>query len=318
MCRILITGASGYIGRTILEKLVKEGYAVNVVTRRRFAVPSGDVRVFHVQGISGDTDWRPALLGCSRVIHLAGQIPENNQTDQEFYDINDRGTARLVECVLASEVEQVILASSLAAVGGHQSDYMINENMVPHPSTAYGRSKLAAEKHLDVLTRTGRSGISLRLPSVYSGSAVGNWERIMSLAASRLPLPFGSIHNRRTLLSVINFESSLMSVIRHPVSCEQSGVYFVGDGTDVSLRDVLTWLRQGMGRAPLLVPIPATLISSLLALLGQRQLSASLLGNLEIDCTKFANTFNWKAPIQTSEAFMLAGAEFIKQNYDND
>lgn len=313
MDRILVTGGSGYVGQPLIHELISEGHALNVVGRCPFVMPAGDVRFFQISSISKDTDWRPALAGCSRVIHLAGQVPAANQTEQDFHDVNDFGTARLVKCILSSDVEQVIMASSLAAVGGNKSDVVLDEGMASVPSTTYGRSKRAAEKHIEAMALSGRSGIAIRFPSIYSSTAGGYWKQIMSLAASGCPLPFGGVHNRRSMISLTNVKSCLKMLVERPARLEQSGAYFVADGTSVSLCEVLTWLRKGMGRPPMLIPIPAFLLSNLLALLGQGHLSASLLENLEIDCRKFENAFGWTSPMHPKKAFMLAGAEYMKQ-----
>lgn len=312
MNRILVSGGSGYVGRAVVEALLAEGYALNIIGRKPIALPAGDVRFFQIAGVGRDTDWDPALKGCSRVIHLAGQTPNAGLPEQSLVDVNDCGTARLVNCVLKSEAEQLILASSVAAVGGTHGDTILNEETPPNPITVYGRSKLAAEKHVEALAKSGRSGIALRLPSIYGSSAGGYWRKILGLAVSGLPLPFGSVHNRRTMLSIGNVESCLQRLVRLPVMPEQSGAYFVADGTSVGLREILTWLREGMGRAPRLVPVPPGLLAGLLSVLGQGQLSGSLLGNLEIDCRKFESTFDWKPPYNPRDSFVLAGAEYLR------
>lgn len=313
MNRILVSGASGDLGQALIKLLLSQGHRLNLVSRRPIqTILTGDIRVFQVD-VGANTDWRPALQGCSKVIHLAGQIPGSNIPEIIFSQVNDIGTARLVKCVIESSVEQLIFASSVSAVGGNMYSETVDESIVPRPSSAYGASKLAAERHLALIASSGRSAIALRFPSIYGSLPQGHWKSIFRLAASGIPLPFASINNRRSVIARSNAASCLLRLACSPVDNERSGIYFVADGVSVSLKDIFTWLRQGMGRSPMLFPVPAKFLGAFLAGLGQGYLSGSLFGNLEIDCGKFERTFGWKAPLTPREAFMLSGGEYLQK-----
>ena len=295
MTRLLLTGAGGFVGRHLMPRLVGAGHAVVTAGRARSGASAGHVVVGE---IGPQTDWSRALDGCDAVVHLAAQVPGRGIPDDRYAAVNDRGTQRLVRQAKTAGVTRFILMSSIfAAVHGEVAGQV--------PDTPYGRSKRAAEAHVAAFAGPGRTGISLRPPLVYGAGAVGNWALLQRLAALPVPLPFGAVRNRRSVIAVDNLVDAILASIAAPDA--PSGTYAVADGGTVGLADILTWLRAGMGRSPGLFPVPPGMLGLALRALGQGQAAQSLLGDLVADTTPFKVAFGWKPPLRSETAIAAAG-----------
>lgn len=292
MTRLLVTGAGGFVGRRLMPRLSAAGH--DVVTAGRGAGRSaGHVAVGE---IGPDTDWSHALEGRDMVVHLAAQVPGRGVPVDRYGVVNDLGTARLVRQAQTAGVTRFILMSSIFAAGpGEVAGHV--------PATPYGRSKRAAEAHVAAFSGPGRAGISLRPPLVYGAGAAGNWALLQKLAALPVPLPFGAVQNRRSVIAVENLADAIVAVIAAPGAA--SGNYAVADDGTVSLADIVAWLRAGMGRSPGLFPVPPGMLGLALRALGQGQAAQSLLGDLVADTQPFKSAFHWQPPLN-SEATIAA------------
>ncbi len=274
------------------------------------AAPLSETCYFAVGEIGSRTDWRAALQGCEAVVHLAAQVPLPGVSDEAFDEVNDRGTARLIEQCAASEAKLLVLMSSVFAVTDNTAKAPIDEQTQPNPTTPYGRSKLASENHMKLFDRPGRCGIVLRPPIVYGAGAQGNWRLLQRLAASGVPLPFGAVRNRRTLVAAENLADAVFRLISLPPAELKSGTYLVSDQESVSLTEILTWLRIGMAMSPRLLPVPPALLEFSLRAFGRQKIAKSLLGDLEVDSRLFRETFCWSPMVQPREGITRSGAGF--------
>ena len=313
MSRILVTGANGNVGRALTPRLAAAGYELTLALRRPRPVGAegrGTQREIVVGEISGKTDWREALRECSAVVHLAGQIPARGVTEERFRIVNDEATAQLAEQAAACGVRLFILMSSMAAVTDNASDEVVSDATLPLPVSPYGRSKLAAERHVVAFASSGLAGVSLRPPMIYGASAGGSWGQLQKLAATGLPLPFGAVHNRRSGLSIDNLNNAVVTVISAGDKAP-GGAFVVADSDPISLSEMLSLLRKGMGLPPRLVPVPPYLLSGPLRLAGKRTLANSLFGDLVIDACRFREAFGWSPPEKVGEAVVRSGACYV-------
>lgn len=306
MIQVLLTGSTGFVGRKVAARLTQAGYAVRKAVRHRGQ--GGDVVA--VGSIGPETDWRGALDGCTAVVHLAAALPGTGVTKYEFTATNDSGTLRLTEQAKCAGVQSIVSASSVAAISNaNLSPMIVSDVSVVAPIADYGRSKLAAEAHVAAFAAAGRAGISLRPPLVYGAEATGNWRLLQKLAATGMPLPFGAVRNRRTMISVDNLADAVVAALRGATP-ERSGAYAVADSESLSLAEILACLREGMGKPARLVPVPATLMATPLKLAGRGAIAQSLLGDLEIDSSRFRAAFDWSPPENAREAIRRSGREF--------
>ena len=313
MKRILVTGASGYVGTLLVERLLARGFSVTAALRSSDRLPNVDgLRRVVVGSVDRKTDWDATLNGCDAVVHLAAQVPEKGVGKEEFDTVNIGGTARLVDQAKQSSVGLFVFVSSVFATSGHSAKGALDDAMQAAPTTLYGHSKLAAEAYLAGFEGNGRVGITLRPPLVYGAGAKGNWHLLQKVAASPLPLPFAGVKNRRTLIGRENFVNAISHLIGLPAERRVAGTYLVGDSETVSISEILTWLREGMGRSPRLFPVSSIALRSALAVLGRGRIAESLLGDLELDSSRFRETFGWSPPVDTREGIIRAGADFVR------
>ncbi|MCT7377268.1 NAD-dependent epimerase/dehydratase family protein [Chelativorans salis] len=297
MAKVLVTGASGFIGRHLAPLLAARGHDVAEAGRRPRA---GARRFFAVGEINAATDWQAALAGVDAVVHLAGVAHREDACEAEYFAINEAGTGRLVEACAAAGVHAVVFVSSIAAREG---------------ANAYGLSKRAGEAHVQrFAAMDGKTGIALRPPLAYGHDAPGNWQRLQRLAATGVPLPFGLVSNHRSLCSVGNLCDAIAVAAEAGLLGIGSGVYEVADREQVSLCEMLTLLRAGMGRPRRLLPVPPGLLRLAARASGRRKLAAALLDDLTLDPSDFMRTFEWNPPETAQDAILQSGQSYVKQS----
>ncbi len=302
---ILVTGATGFVGGVVLDRLAADGHDLTLAVRKPLPPALGArFRTVEVGQIGRATDWRAALQGRDAVVHLAGVVQRNGVSAGELDEVNAGGTASLAEQAAEAGLSRLVFVSSIGAVTPPRSQAVVTDDTPPAAPSPYGRSKLAAERHVAAFAEQGGVGISLRPPMVYGAGAGGKWRLLQRLAASPLPLPFGAAENRRTMISVDNLADAIAAALTGGAS----GAYAVADAETLTLRAVIAALREGMGRRPNLLPVPLQLMAAPLSVLpGLRD---SLLGDLVIDASRFVRTFGWTPPERALEAVRRAGAGF--------
>ena len=298
MARILLTGATGFIGRHAAAALQARQH--DVVGTLRCGNATENMIV--VGDIGPRTEWSVALKGVDTVIHLAGvahRAELRQGGDSAFRRVNDEGTGRLVESARSAGVRLFIQMSSVYAreyEAGHAQ------------GSRYGETKLAAERHALGFASSGRAAVVLRPPLVYGVNARANWAALMRLAALPVPLPFGAIANKRSLVSVGNLVDAVTTIVE--AGSPQVGVFEIADGPPVSLRDVLAWLRRGMGRAPGFVSVPAGVFRALGNMTGLSRTVESLIGDLVVDPQHFMKAFQWTVPESSADAISRCGSAY--------
>lgn len=307
MMRVLLTGSSGFVGQKVGQRLDAAGFSI---TRAVRSIDRNSASI-EIGSIGRDTDWRAALYGCKAVVHLAARVPGAGVSSEEFISVNDLGTARLVEQARQAGVETLIFMSSIFALTENTHETVVDDMTQTRAHLPYGRSKLAAEAHVASFANGERTGISLRPPLVYGAMAKSNWRLLQKLAATGLPLPFGAIRNRRTMISVDNLADAVLAALRG-ASAGKSGAYAVADSESVSIAQIVTWLREGMGKQARLVSLPSALIIAPLKVAGRGMIAQSLFGDLEINASRFRQTFDWSPSETAREAILRSGREFAE------
>jgi len=284
MSRILITGASGFIGRAMVRAFAADGRTLRAAARRapQPQLPE-TVELAQHGDLAQPVDWRSALDGVAQVVHLAGIAHAGRGVAEEQYDrVNREATARLAEAALRAGVRQFVFVSSIRAQSGPAADHALSERDRAAPSDAYGRSKLAAE---EAVRAAGVPFTILRPVLVYGAGVKGNFATIWRLAQSRLPLPVKDFSNRRSFLGLDNFVSALSFVLATPATIGET--YIVADpGVPPRLAEVIAIMRQATGRRPLLLPMPMQCVEIPLRIAGRGDLWERLGGNLRVDVGK--------------------------------
>lgn len=315
MTRILVTGATGFVGRALVDALVQSGYQVTAALRDGRNPPAwpAAVRAVEVGDITGDTDWRTALEGVERIAHLAGiahqPIAEDAATADRYQAVNVAGTAGLATAASHAGVARLVLLSSVKVNGESTTDRAFTEQDAPAPRDVYGRSKWQAEQALAQIAQSANLSYTvLRSPLVYGRGVGGNFASLIGLCDSPWPLPLGAIGNRRSLIARSNLVSAILAALIHPSAANQT--FLLRDGEDLSTTELVRRLRQALGRPPRLLPVPAMLLDGALRLVGRGAMADRLLGSLAIDDAKIRATLNWQPPTAPGQALAEAATAY--------
>ncbi len=316
---LLVTGGTGFIGRRLVKALVTEGWNVRVSLRQKLFkdYPEG-VEPVAVGEINGSTDWQAALQGIHSVIHLAGRAHVLNDDPKtapaKFDQINTEGTANLADQCDRFGIKHFIFLSSLHAMGTTRSE-CLTELSDCQPDTAYGQSKLRAERAIAQLTqRSQMQHTIIRPPLVYGPENLGNMERLLKLIDRGLPLPLGSVGNQRSFIYIENLVNAIMACLEHPQALGQT--FLVSDGRTLSTPDLIRTLGAGLGKSPRLFPCPPSFLRLLGQLTGRSGMIDRLVGSLAIDDQKFRNSLGWQPLYTVTQGLQATAAWYIKTQPD--
>ena len=300
---ILVTGSTGFVGSAVVARLRADGISVREVTRAADAQTSS--KLVFVPSIDETTDWSSALAGVETVIHCAArvhQMHDDGTTTGEYDRVNTAGSLRLARACIDAGVSRLVFVSTIkvcgdATVAGHP--FTSDGPMVP--TDDYGRTKAAAEKQLTALaTDTGLELVIVRPPLVYGPGAKGNLALLAKLVARRIPLPLGSIRNRRSLVGLDNLADFLVLSASHPAA--PGHTFNVSDGQSVSTADVLRVLGRAMNRRVFLLPIPEMVLRLGARLIGATGYIDRLASSLEVDSSPCCEILGWVPPFSVKES----------------
>ncbi|KAF0865452.1 SDR family oxidoreductase [Pseudomonas sp. LD120] len=317
MSRILLTGASGFVGGAICEYLSKvSNYQLIVAIRKPLQRGVGTAIAAHVNDIDGDTDWARALSECDVVIHSAARVHVMYESSIDplasFRKVNVEGTLNLARQAAQMGVRRFIFISSIKVNGEETllgASYKADDE--PSPLDPYGISKMEAEKGLvAIASQTGMEVVIIRPPLVYGPGVKANFLNMMQWLHRGIPLPLGAIHNRRSLVALGNLVDFIMVCIEHPNAANQT--FLVSDGDDLSTTELLKKMGRALGRPARLVPVPSQLFEFGAALLGRETLSQRLCGSLQVDITKNRDLLGWIPPVSVESAFSLTAKHFLE------
>lgn len=272
---IALTGATGFIGRHLLHSLSQRGYRVRVLLRRPVAMPEGATSAV-VGDLTRPMNMAAALAGVDAIVHSAGLAHAMSGTpEDDFRASNTEATLRLAEAAARARVNRFVFLSSIRAQVGFAASGIVTDTDLPAPTDPYGRSKRDAEA---ALAGTDLDWVALRPVLVYGAGAKGNVARLMQLARSAAPLPFGRLDGRRSLVSVESLGAAVAAVLEAPGPLRRPLI--VAEPDALTLPDMITALRAGLGRGPGLVPVPRSLLGLACRLTGREALYARLAGDL--------------------------------------
>jgi nucleoside-diphosphate-sugar epimerase len=307
--RILVTGASGFIGRALVPALAAAGYGVRAAVRHMPARFDPPVEVATHGDLGAALDWRPLLADMDFVVHLAGIAHTGPGVAEARYDrVNHRATAALAEDARLAGIKRLVFVSTIRAQSGLASDRVLTEADEPRPTDPYGRSKRAAEV---ALARSDVPFTVLRPVLVYGPGVKGNLRALVRLAALPIPLPLGAFTNHRSLASAQNLVGAIAHVLRQEAS--SGATYVVADPEPLSLADIVVALRAGLGRTPGLIAVPPELVRLGLALLGRSRNWEQINGQLVVNSAKLMAS-GWRPDPDTKRS-LAAMARGIRSGY---
>ena len=311
--KVLVTGSTGFVGKAVVKALLQASYPVQAVVRQMPPITiSGEPQGFNslilraVGTINSQTNWTGALKDVSTVVHCAARahVLAEYQADAvaAYREVNVAGTINLAHQAAASGVKRFIFLSSIG-VNGRQSVEPFTEIDLPKPQDAYAVSKLEAEEALLALAQVSKTEfVIIRPPLVYGPNAPGNFGRLVKYIEWGLPMPFGAVHNLRSLVALDNLVSLLLFCVdqsRSPHAANE--VFIVSDGEDISTTSLLRKVAQAADRSCRLLPVSARLLRGVARLLGKDSIADSLLGDLQVNDSKVRTLLGWRPSVTMDE-----------------
>ena len=305
--RVLVTGAGGFVGRALCALLKARGVACRRAVRASAGTEGAEF--IAVGDIGPKTDWSTALAGCSAVVHLANlaHVPADSA---ELASVNVQGTRRLAQQASAAGVRRMIFMSSVKALCDESGGGPITESRVPEPTDDYGRAKLAAERALaEVAVKSGLETVILRPPLVYGPGVRANFLALMRAVQYGLPIPIGTVRNRRSLIYVGNLAHAVLCCLE--ASEAMGKTYLVADGPPVSSPDLARALAHALGRPQRLVGCPPRLLELTGTLIGRGAEVRRLTRSLELDDNAIRRELGWRPPYSFEQG-LRATAEWYR------
>lgn len=318
MRRVLVTGASGFVGRHLVESL-RQDLDVVAAVRDRSRVPEfqSDIETipFHLErGLT------PAeLRGFDCVFHLAAHVHVMVPTvedEKRFQQLNVKATHELARSASEAGVRRFVYLSSIKVNGERTVTGAFSAHDTPAPQDAYGRSKLAAEQAILQVAEQGElEGVIVRPPLVYGPGVGANFRRMMSLVQLGWPLPFGGIHNRRSLVNVWNLVSLLNRVLDHPNAAGR--VWLVSDDEDVSTPQLLRMIGTALGRRRVSLPsVPVGFLRAVGRITGRSAEIARLTDSLQVDVSDTIANLDWRPKTGLKEGIRRTAELFAESHRD--
>lgn len=296
--KILVTGSNGFVGEALCQTLRNRGdNYLGSVRDKSLATKGQDYIV--VEGLDADTDWRKALDGCDTVVHLAGRahvLNDNIADPLAAYRLtNTQGTLNLAEQAAECGVSRFIFLSSIGVNGAVTSGTPFSPNDSPSPHSPYAVSKSEAEMGLrEIARRTTLDVVIIRPPAIYGKNAPGNFGLIQKLIKYGIPLPFGLIDNKRSLVAIENIVSFIIVCIERQRA--ENELFLVSDDDDLSTLEIVQLLGKLIGKKPKTVKLPVKLLWCILTILGMRKAAVSLMSDLQLDVDRSRELLEWSPP----------------------
>ena len=298
--RILVTGASGFVGTALCRELLARGHTVRAAVRRRIplgAVPPQLEQIL-IPDIAAEFDRSALADGVGTIVHLAAIAHRSNPIEAEIRRVNRDSAVRLAEAA-AGIAGRFIFLSSVKVHGEDSGSGTYGEDDALDPRDSYGRSKLEAERALTETTaRNGMELVLIRPPLVYGPEVKANFLRLLGWADSGLPLPFASVRNRRSLIYVGNLVDAIARCAEHPAA---RGPFLVSDDETVSTPELVSRITRALERPARLIPVPPALLRAAGMIAGRRDEIQRLIGNLAIDSSKARRLLDWRPPYALDE-----------------
>jgi UDP-glucose 4-epimerase len=307
MKKICVTGANGFIGSSICKTLSSLGKPVKGLVRKLYPyLNTSGVEYVSIGDISLDINWKDQLYDCECIIHCAGKAHVMNKNiDPNAYRLtNVESTRSIAEQAVKSGVKRFIFLSSLKVNGeskiNNHKNKIITINDKPNPEDEYAKSKLEAENILfEIAAKKNLEVVVVRLPLVYGYGAKGNLAKLIKLIKIGIPLPFGLIENKRSMIGINNLVDMLLICINHPSAAGKT--FFVSDGKDLSTQELIQFIASAMDSKVNLFPLPISFLKLAGYIIGKNSEIDRLIGSLQVDISQTSELLNWKPNISVEE-----------------
>ena len=300
--KILLTGATGFIGKALVSELIKQDFDLSIAVRQKTNLFPNKVKQYVVGDFESNPDFSNILTKIDCVIHLAGRAHVIDKTKasilNEFRKLNTEFTLNLAKQSATAGVKRFIFLSSIR-VNGNQNTKPFLEIDAPNPQEPYAISKHEAEQGLLKLAENSSLKlVIIRSPLVYGKDAPGNFGRLVQWASAKimLPLPLGAVNNSRSLIAIDNLVSFIILCVLHEKAVNE--IFLISDNDTYSTTELLNKIAKAFNKKALLLPVPISWMIFVAKLLGKEADAKRLFSSLMIDNSKARDLLNWY-PITT-------------------
>lgn len=313
--RLLITGASGFVGDSLTKELLRLGCSV-CISVHSVSCLINNAKVVMVGEVNGYTNWSSPLLDVDTVIHLAARVHVMNDSAanplSEFRKVNVEGTLNLARQAAFAGIKRFIFISSVKVNGEFTSvEKPFTEDDAANPQDAYALSKFEAERGLlQIAQQTGMQVVIIRPPLVYGPGVKANFASMMRAVKRGFPLPLGAIYNKRSFVYIDNLVSLILRCIDHPAAANQ--IFLVSDGVDLSTTELLRECANALGVKARLLPVPQSWIEACAELVGKRDMAQRMCGNLQVDICKARELLGWAPRVTVKDGLKAFAQSLIK------
>jgi len=307
--KVLVTGASGFVGKALCTELDRRGHSV----RGTFRLPKNGIfccEQFVTGNIDLNTEWSSALADVDVVVHLAARVHVMRDTAADptnlFDAINNQATRKLVQTASVAGVKRFIYLSTVKVNGETTAiGRPFIESDVPAPVGAYALSKHHAEQGVrEMATEYGLDWCIIRSPLVYGPGVKANFAALIGAVKRGIPLPLASVQNRRSLISLDNLVDFIATCVTHTAAANQ--MFLVSDGKDMSTSQLINTIGRVAGKSARLFPVPVHVLEIFARLLGQRTAFDRLCESLQVDIGKAKAVLHWVPPVELEDALRRA------------
>jgi nucleoside-diphosphate-sugar epimerase len=309
--RLLITGASGFVGRALALQAAARALPLRIALRGTEAQLPAQLDAARISGLDANTEWGAALEGVDVIAHCAARAHVMRELSRdplaEFRRVNVEGTLNLARQAVRAGVRRFIYISSIHVNGPETRLKPFTAEDVAAPSSPYALSKYEAESALRLLSKeTGLELVVIRPPLIYGPGVKGNFESMIRWIERGIPLPLGAIHNKRSLVALDNIIDLILVCLQHPGASNQT--FLVSDGEDLSTTELLRRLGQALNKPIRLIPVPAVLLRAGALLTGRPDIAQKLVGSLQVDDSHTRKVLTWSPPINVREGLRRVAA----------
>ena len=305
---VLVTGATGFIGRALVEDFAKRPSVVLRSAVRCQGDASRSVNAVVVGDLSRETDWASAVDGMNCVVHTAAQVAPTHRgkptTSNVYRRVNVQGTLKLAEQAAAAGVRRFVFISTAKVLGERSTIGRALPEFAPYgPCDGYAISKMEAELALLAMAKhTEMEIVIVRPPMVYGTNAKGNFKALIRLLDLGIPLPLAGIKNMRSFLSIDNLVDFVWTCMWHPAAASQ--IFHVCDAKDLAIPELIRAIEKSMHRPAYLFQFPELVLKVGCGLLGRMDTYHRLYDNLQLDASKAKVVMHWHPLVSLEETFM--------------
>lgn len=309
--KVFVTGADGFIGRNLCQRLQLHG--LRVTKSARLAPVDTDRSWVSTGDLAANEKLAALLAGHDVVVHFAGRAHEQreprDEAERKYRVANLEGTRNLCRASIDAGVQRFVFISSIGVLG-NSSTRPLTEQDIPEPAEPYAQSKLAAEVALQSMAADGGIELVVIRPTlVYGPNCPGTMARLIRLVRSGIPLPFAGIEGRRSLIGIHNLEAMIECAITSPQAKGQ--VFLAADGEDVTLAELIRHIADGLNIVPKLFSFPRPILLAAARLIGQGESFAKLTASLRVDPSKARNMLGWRPEVSVEEGLRETARSFI-------